>query len=72
MKRVDLGVFNVIKAVQAGKFKGNHDLKFTLANGGMSVGEINPALPRVFIDKMNQIRQKIISGRLKVPTTLQQ
>ena len=45
MKRVDLGVFNVIKAVQAGKFKGNHDLKFTLANGGMSVGEINPAVP---------------------------
>ncbi len=38
----------------------------------MSVGEINPAVPRVFIDKMNQIRQKIISGRLKVPTTLQQ
>ena len=38
----------------------------------MSVGKINAAVPRVFIDKMNQIRQKIISGRLKVPTTLQQ
>ena len=55
-----------------GKFKGNQNLKFTLANGGMSVGKINAAVPRVFIDKMNQIRQKIISGRLKVPTTLQQ
>jgi hypothetical protein len=34
------------KAVRAGKFEGNHDLKFTLVNGGMSVRKINPAVPK--------------------------
>jgi basic membrane protein A len=70
VKRVDLGVFNVIKAVKGGTFKSNRDLKFTLANGGMSVGKINPAVPKDFIDKMNDLKQRIISGEVKVPTTL--
>jgi basic membrane protein A len=70
VKRVDLGVVNVIKATKNGKFNGNHDLQFTLANGGMDVGKINPAVPKAFIDKMNELKQKIISGKVKVPTTL--
>ena len=70
VKRVDLGVLNVIKATKNGKFKGNTDLQFTLANGGMSVGRINPAVPQAFIDKMNTLKQRIISGEVTVPTTL--
>jgi basic membrane protein A len=71
VKRVDLGVLNVIEATKNGKFKGDQDLQFTLANGGMAVGKINPAVPKPFIDKMNELKQKIISGQVKVPTTLQ-
>jgi basic membrane protein A and related proteins len=70
VKRVDLGVFNVIKATKDGKFKGNTDLQFTLANGGMAVGKINPAVPQDMIDKMNALKQRIISGEVTVPTTL--
>jgi basic membrane protein A and related proteins len=70
VKRVDLGVFRVVKAVKEGKFKGNDDLKFTLANGGMSVGKINPAVPQELIDKMNALKQRIISGEVDVPATL--
>jgi basic membrane protein A len=70
VKRVDLGVLNVIKATKDGKFKGNTDLQFTLANGGMSVGKINPAVPQALIDKMNALKQRIISGEVTVPTTL--
>jgi basic membrane protein A len=70
VKRVDLGVLNVIKATKDGKFKGNTDLQFTLANGGMSVGRINPAVPQAFIDKINALKQRIISGEVNVPTTL--
>jgi basic membrane protein A len=70
VKRVDLGVYNVIKATKAGKFKGNKDLQFTLANGGMSVGKINPAVPKKFITAMNKIKTRIIKGKLKVPTKL--
>ena len=71
VKHVDLGVFKVIQATMHGNFKGNHDLQFTLANGGMGVGKINPAVPKSLIDKMNGIKQKIISGQIKVPTTIQ-
>jgi basic membrane protein A len=70
VKHVDLGVFNVVKATKDGNFKGNKDLQFTLENGGMGLGKINPAVPKDFIDKMNGIKQKIISGQLKVPTTI--
>jgi basic membrane protein A and related proteins len=70
VKRVDLGVFNVIKATKNGKFKGNRDLQFTLKNGGMSVGKINPTVPKKFITAMNKIKAKIIAGKLHVPTKL--
>jgi basic membrane protein A len=70
VKRVDLGVFNVIKATKDGKFAGNKDLQFTLKNGGMSVGKINPAVPKKFITAMNKIKARIIKGTLKVPTKL--
>jgi len=63
-------VLNVIKATKDGEFQGNSDLQFTLANGGMSVGKINPAVPRALIDKMNAPKQRIISGDVTVPTTL--
>jgi len=70
VKRVDVGVFDAIKAVQDGKFKGGSDLLFNLKNDGMSVGKINPAVPQKFIDEMNDYKKQIIRGRLKVPSAL--
>ncbi len=70
VKRVDVGVFDAIKAVQDGKFKGGSDLNFDLKNDGMSVGKINPAVPQKFIDEMNDYKKQIIRGRLKVPSAL--
>jgi basic membrane protein A and related proteins len=56
--------------VQEGKFKGGADLLFNLKNNGMSVGKINPAVPKAFITEMNSYKQKIIAGTLKVPSAL--
>jgi len=70
VKRVDIGVQDAIKSVQEGKFKGGSDLLFNLKNNGMSVGKINPAVPKAFITEMNGYKQKIIAGTLKVPTAL--
>ena len=70
VKRVDNGVFQASKQVTEGKFKGGDNLLFNLKNGGMDVGKINPAVPKAFIDKMNELKQKIISGQVKVPATL--
>jgi basic membrane protein A len=70
VKRVDNGVFDAIKAVQDGNFKGGTDLNFNLKNNGMTVGKINPAVPKAYIDEMNKYKQQIIAGTLKVPTGL--
>ena len=70
VKRVDNGVFQAAKQVQDGKFAGGTDLNFNLANGGMDVGKINPAVPQELIDKMNELKQQIIDGKVKVPAAL--
>jgi basic membrane protein A and related proteins len=70
VKRVDNGVFTAIKQVEEGNFKGGGNLLFNLKNKGMDVGKINPAVPKDLIDKMNELKQKIISGQVKVPAAL--
>src|SRR5262249_11713139 len=70
VKRVDVGVYQAIQQAKAGKFNGGHDLVFNLKNGGMGVGKINPAVPSSDISLMNQYKQKIIAGTLKIPTSL--
>jgi len=70
VKRVDNGVFQAVKQVTQGQFRGGGNLLFNLKNGGMDVGKINPAVPQSFIDKMNDLKQKVISGQVKVPASL--
>src|SRR4029450_2420432 len=43
---------------------------FNLANGGMDVGKINPAVPQDLIDEMNALKQQIIDGKVKPPRRL--
>jgi len=69
-KRVDAGVFAIAQQEKAGKFKGGTDTNFNLKNGGIGLGKINPAVPKASIAKANQFKRDIISGKLKVPTSL--
>jgi basic membrane protein A len=69
IKRVDVGIFDVVKQVKSGQFKGGTDLLFDLKNGGVGVGKINPGVPSALVANMNKIRAKIIAGTLHVPTT---
>jgi basic membrane protein A len=70
IKRVDTGVFEAIKQVQAGEFAGGTDLVFDLSNDGVGVGKINPAVPDSFIELMNDFKQRIVDGELEVPSAL--
>jgi basic membrane protein A len=70
IKRVDTGVYDAIQQAAAGKFKGGSNLLFNLKNGGMSVGKINPSVPKAWVTLMNSYKAKIIAGTLKVPSTL--
>jgi basic membrane protein A len=70
VKRVDNGVLAVSKQQASGKFRGGSDMVFNLKNGGMGIGKINPAVPASFIALMNQYKQRIIAGKLAVPSAL--
>jgi basic membrane protein A and related proteins len=70
VKRVDQSVFLTALAVKNGTFRGGVDAVFNLKNAGVSVGRIDPRVPRAFIRQMNALRPLIISGRIKPPKTL--
>jgi basic membrane protein A and related proteins len=67
LKHVDVGIFDAIKQAKAGKFQGGSDLLFDMKNNGVGVGKISPKVPKALIAKMNLLKKKIISGKVKVP-----
>jgi basic membrane protein A len=70
VKRVDNGVYQAIQAVKAGKFVGGKDLVFNLKNGGIGLGKMNPAVTAADKAAMNQYKARIISGKLKLPSSV--
>jgi basic membrane protein A len=69
VKRVDTAVFLAIKSVVDGKFKGGTNMIFGLAQNGVGIGKISPKVPNADVDKVNQIKADIISGKIKnIPT----
>ena len=69
-KKVDVAVFRFIRNVKNGTQKTGGDVVYTLKNGGQGVGKISTKVPRLFITKMNAVKKKIISGKIKPPATL--
>jgi basic membrane protein A len=70
VKRVDNAVFRFFQLAKAGKLGAGHDLVFNLKNKGQDVGVISSKVPKAFITKMNAKKALIISGKIKVPSTL--
>jgi basic membrane protein A len=70
VKRVDTAVFDAIKLVVDGKFKGGN-IVFALKDNGVGLGKISPKVPQSEVAKVMKIRADIIAGKLKgIPTTL--
>jgi basic membrane protein A and related proteins len=73
VKGVDTAVFLAIKSVVDGEFKGGTNMTFGLKQNGVGVGKISSKVPKADVDKLNQIRADIISGKIKnIPTEVQQ
>jgi basic membrane protein A len=67
-KKVDVAVFDTVKAVQDGSFKGGGDQLFNFKNDGVAFGKLN-AEGQKFADKAEEVKQKIISGEINdIPT----
>jgi basic membrane protein A len=70
VKRVDTAVFDAIKLVVDGKFKGGN-LIFGLKDNGVAIGKISPKVPKSEVAKVIQVRADIIAGKIKnIPTTV--
>jgi basic membrane protein A len=70
VKRVDTAVFDAIKLVVDGKFKGGN-VVFGLKDNGVGIGKISPKVPKSDVAKVMQIRADIIAGKItNIPTTV--
>jgi len=68
VKRVDTAVYDAVKLVVDGKFKGGN-ITFGLKDNGVGIGKISPKVPQSEVAKINQIRADIISGKItNIPT----
>jgi basic membrane protein A len=70
VKRVDTSVFLTSEAAVNDEFQGGEDALFDLKNEGVGIGKISSEVPQEFIDRMNQIKEQLISGELTAPTQL--
>jgi basic membrane protein A len=70
LKKVDVAVFDAIKRVQDGKFKGGTDVVATVANGGIGLGKIGPAGTK-YADQVKKVQDDIASGKItNIPDTV--
>jgi basic membrane protein A len=68
VKRVDTAVYDAIKLVVEGKFKGGN-IVFGLKDNGVAIGKISPKVPKSEVAAVDKIRAEIISGKIKnIPT----
>jgi basic membrane protein A len=70
LKKVDVAVFDTIKAVQDGSFKGGEDTTFDVASGGVGLGEIAADVPAELVSQVNQVQDDIAAGNVQIPTTV--
>ncbi len=63
LKKVDVAVFDAIKRVQDGSFKGGTDVIATVENGGVGLGKIGPAGEK-YADQIKEITDQIASGEI--------
>jgi basic membrane protein A len=70
VKRVDVGVFDVVEAAQAGSLQGGRDLVFTLKNGGVALGKISHKVPAAYVAKIKALSAQIVAGKIKPPGKL--
>jgi basic membrane protein A len=70
VKRVDVSIYDTVKAVQENAFRGGTDVYFDLKNDGVGLGKISPRIPKSLIAKVKAIEKQIIAGKIKIPSKL--
>lgn len=70
MKKVDQAVYTVSQDLLSGKFQGGlaNAKELGLAEGGVGLPDNNPNVSKEILDKVEEFKNKIVSGEIKVPT----
>lgn len=70
MKRVDSAIFDVTKKLKDGTFEGGTTVTYGLAEGGVDIASTTSKnVPEDVIKLVDEYKQKIIKGEIKVPAT---
>src|SRR5205085_820960 len=64
LKKVDVAVFDTIKSVQDGSFKGGADSTFDAQNGGIGIGKISSKVPADIVAKVRGQETKLSAGQI--------
>ena len=71
IKKVDVGVFRVIKSVKDGTFRGFGNTTFSIRAGGAGIGAVSPKVPKSIVAAEKALEKKIKNGTVKgIPTTV--
>ena len=71
LKGVDTAVYLSIKDAKNGSFKGGQDSVYGLEQNGVGLGKFSPKAPKGIESKVKQVKQDIVSGKIKnIPTTV--
>jgi basic membrane protein A len=68
LKKVDVAVFDTVKAVQDGSFEGGTDTIFDVKSGGVGLGKVSSAGSK-YEEQVNEVMEQIKSGEISdIPT----
>lgn len=65
-KKIGKSAFDMIKDELDGKFQGGKTLRYDINNDGVGIPETNPNLSEETVKKVNEIKEKMKSGEIKV------
>jgi basic membrane protein A len=69
VKRVDVAVFETVKAAQEGTFEAGTDAVFNLENEGVAIGKTSDKVTQDILDKVDELKQQILDGTIKPPVS---
>ncbi len=75
IKRTDLAVYDLCKDLANGQLKGGSTRYYGLSNGGVDLSPMKYTrnlIPREYLDRIEQIKRDIISGKIKVWNVIEQ
>ena len=70
LRNFDVAVFDTIEALVRGTLETGRTSRFSLRDGGVGLGAINAAVPRSLAAEIEDVRGRIVAGRISIATSV--